>query len=99
MGRAALELAQQAGIEGAARIGLEIGIVTYLRAVFKSVEIDEAGLWAVGHGMPVMRAGAVGPQVERSLGIAGIGCLDRSEERRVGKEGVSGCRSRWSAYH
>src|SRR3546814_21190201 len=23
----------------------------------------------------------------------------RSEERRVGKEGVSPCRSRWSAYH
>src|SRR3546814_13201709 len=26
------------------------------------------------------------------------GC-DRSEERRVGKEGVSTCRSRWSPYH
>src|SRR3546814_16844420 len=25
--------------------------------------------------------------------------LDRSEERRVGKEGVSTCRSRWSPYH
>src|SRR3546814_18670719 len=25
--------------------------------------------------------------------------LDRSEERRVGKEGVSTCRSRWSQYH
>src|SRR3546814_18366232 len=25
--------------------------------------------------------------------------LARSEERRVGKEGVSTCRSRWSAYH
>src|SRR3546814_12029335 len=24
---------------------------------------------------------------------------DRSEERRVGKEGVSTCRSRWSTYH
>src|SRR3546814_9592987 len=24
---------------------------------------------------------------------------DRSEERRVGKEGVSRCRSRWSPYH
>src|SRR3546814_19926021 len=24
---------------------------------------------------------------------------ERSEERRVGKEGVSTCRSRWSAYH
>src|SRR3546814_15036499 len=25
--------------------------------------------------------------------------LQRSEERRVGKEGVSTCRSRWSPYH
>src|SRR3546814_5063841 len=27
------------------------------------------------------------------------GCLLRSEERRVGKECVSTCRSRWSPYH
>src|SRR3546814_20578392 len=26
-------------------------------------------------------------------------CLPRSEERRVGKECVSTCRSRWSPYH
>src|SRR3546814_17531879 len=29
----------------------------------------------------------------------GILCRDRSEERRVGKECVSTCRSRWSPYH
>ena len=33
----------------------------------------------------------------------GLGCnvgfLDRSEERRVGKECTSWCRSRWSPYH
>src|SRR3546814_16982005 len=28
-----------------------------------------------------------------------IGANRRSEERRVGKEGVSTCRSRWSPYH
>src|SRR3546814_18292188 len=28
-----------------------------------------------------------------------IGTNDRSEERRVGKEGVSTCKSRWSPYH
>src|SRR3546814_20415791 len=27
------------------------------------------------------------------------GVIARSEERRVGKEGVSTCRSRWSPYH
>src|SRR3546814_1548536 len=31
--------------------------------------------------------------------IAGIGLQLRSEERRVGKECVSTCRSRWSPYH
>src|SRR3546814_2805172 len=30
---------------------------------------------------------------------AGTGRSDRSEERRVGKECVSTCRSRWSPYH
>src|SRR3546814_3981143 len=29
----------------------------------------------------------------------GGGTLERSEERRVGKECVSTCRSRWSPYH
>src|SRR3546814_13741943 len=38
-------------------------------------------------------AGDVGEGVEGALGA------DRSEERRVGKECVSTCRSRWSPYH
>ena len=36
------------------------------------------------------------------LTLAGMGCallLRRSEERRVGKECLSVCRSRWSPYH
>src|SRR3546814_1756487 len=32
-------------------------------------------------------------------GLEGIIGKDRSEERRVGKECVSTCRSRWSPYH
>src|SRR3546814_19978373 len=32
-------------------------------------------------------------------GYAGRTVVSRSEERRVGKEGVSTCRSRWSPYH
>src|SRR3546814_12170674 len=31
--------------------------------------------------------------------VAYCGISDRSEERRVGKECVSTCRSRWSPYH
>src|SRR3546814_15269947 len=33
-----------------------------------------------------------------AVGVSGAAAR-RSEERRVGKEGVSTCRSRWSAYH
>src|SRR3546814_7263366 len=32
-------------------------------------------------------------------GISAFGLAGRSEERRVGKECVSTCRSRWSPYH
>src|SRR3546814_15783544 len=39
-------------------------------------------------------AGALGAHFAATLGGAG-----RSEERRVGKECVSTCRSRWSPYH
>src|SRR3546814_20552773 len=35
----------------------------------------------------------------RRLGIEQRRSGERSEERRVGKEGVSTCRSRWSPYH
>src|SRR3546814_17220674 len=35
------------------------------------------------------------PSLRSSL----VGAVARSEERRVGKECVSTCRSRWSAYH
>src|SRR3546814_18088553 len=40
-------------------------------------------------------AGVRGCLLSRSLG----GFRNRSEERRVGKECVSTCRSRWSPYH
>src|SRR3546814_12586824 len=40
------------------------------------------------------------PEVlEADLSALLLSCLVRSEERRVGKECVSPCRSRWSPYH
>src|SRR3546814_12587139 len=38
------------------------------------------------------------PQIATLLGCS-LDLADRSEERRVGKECVSTCRSRWSPYH
>src|SRR3546814_16646690 len=54
----------------------------------------------------VWMVGREGPRTERKLGEVGAlvrpKCcryVRRSEERRVGKECVSTCRSRWSPYH
>src|SRR3546814_13503705 len=59
--------------------------------------VNEAAI--TGESAPVIReAGG-----DRSAVTAGTRVLSdgikRSEERRVGKEGVSTCRSRWSPYH
>src|SRR3546814_13352292 len=50
-----------------------------------------------GSGQPL--AAAVIPLVDGAAGDGADGAADRSEERRVGKECVSTCRSRWSPYH
>src|SRR3546814_12282282 len=53
------------------------------------------------HDMPRFKDGTIDRNVARMGLLAEIaqakGC--RSEERRVGKECVSTCRSRWSPYH
>src|SRR3546814_11964223 len=60
----------------------------------------EAFRAAVSRGLVAARSGDL-----VTFGIAptrpetGYGYLQRSEERRVGKECVSTCRSRWSPYH
>src|SRR3546814_18816004 len=44
----------------------------------------------------VLDGAAVVPFTFRQFGF---NLIERSEERRVGEEGVSRCRSRWSPYH
>ena len=56
------------------------------------VQLDEAG--------PVdVKTGAGDITVERAVGRTEIVTGSGSEERRVGKECLSQCRSRWSPYH
>src|SRR3546814_15061456 len=65
------------------------------------------GHYGVVHGVARGEADAVAAlddaawlaRVQRAFGWRVGEFLGRSEERRVGKEGVSTCRSRWSAEH
>src|SRR3546814_5059980 len=55
--------------------------------------------------LPIVEATIVAGYVAGIDGLSGFGTIagpvagERSEERRVGKECVSTCRSRWSPYH
>src|SRR3546814_16006700 len=42
---------------------------------------------------------SIGSGHRRNGRSSGLGPCSRSEERRVGNDGVSTCRSRWSPYH
>src|SRR3546814_14072468 len=57
--------------------------------------LDDALGGALGRRKPDGQAFGDAPGEEGTLGVG----LERSEERRVGKECVSTCRSRWSPYH
>src|SRR3546814_1621365 len=55
---------------------------------------------ATGLDLPAMVAAAVSPDGQfTSIQRTYLTADGRSEERRVGKECVSTCRSRWSPYH
>src|SRR3546814_7912764 len=51
-----------------------------------------------GHGVEVL-GGATLKELKGSENVESVELKDRSEERRVGKECVSTCRSRGSTYH
>src|SRR3546814_9878285 len=83
-------------------------LVTGVQTCALPISLDILGfaVGRAGHGARVCMAGApaaAGPgQLDLVAGFEHVGELDgvgRSEERRVGKECVSTCRSRWSPYH
>src|SRR3546814_21074677 len=59
---------------------------------------DERKYWGV---IPMMSAPVLSDMTKRmeDIGFEGVTALHRSEERRVGKEGVSRCRLRWTPNH
>src|SRR3546814_12148202 len=78
---------------------LALGAERHARLHLSDIGIENIGVPAAGPGQNLA--------VDEMFYIAHIGnsCLptlgpaERSEERRVGKECVSTCRSRWSPYH
>src|SRR3546814_15336569 len=78
-----------------------------LKVIVTSATIDTERFAAHFGGAPVVNVEGRGYPVEvryRALGSESLSPDDssgrqRSEERRVGKECVSTCRSRWSPYH
>src|SRR3546814_18122128 len=68
-----------------ARVGFIV--VTVLLPCLMHAEVDEQRQQGGCHGKPLH---GVAQMLRRA---------HRSEERRVGKEGVSTCRTRWSPYH
>src|SRR3546814_16113051 len=75
----------------AERLGVELGVVA----------LDVAGLLQGAHAPEAGRRGDAGAARQLHVGDPPIllEVLQRSEERRVGNECVSTCRSRWSRYH
>src|SRR3546814_2247623 len=69
------------------------------RAFLRTISLlQESGIAPVGGGIDI--AAARQPAIiERNGHRIGFLACTRSEERRVGKERVSTCRSRWSTYH
>src|SRR3546814_3098621 len=69
-------------------------LVTGVQTCALPISVSTPGPSGHGHG----GAGFGGAAGTRS-GVSGGAVQYRSEERRVGKECVSTCRSRWSPYH
>src|SRR3546814_13444589 len=82
----------------AARMGLVIGLGALETRQETMVNVDAAATQISGK---IVRKNLhiAGKHNERRAGFLNQRLDTRSEERRVGKECVSTCRSRWSPYH
>src|SRR3546814_2052856 len=70
----------------------------YLRRVWLGSEGSEVATTVDGFADGRLTGGCRASAVSRQVGVA-VSVDSRSEERRVGNECVSTCRSRWSQYH
>src|SRR3546814_15230075 len=75
--------------------GFAVAVVETKEASVRNIQTNELLYRTVG--VRVRQSGGLGSEIEYNLN--GMKGRSRSEERRVGKECVSTCRSRWSPYH
>src|SRR3546814_14800522 len=82
------------------RCALVTGVQTCALPIFADGVVDQS-LYLFGGRCRTLRkiAHFAGDDSEAAPLFARACRFDRSEERRVGKECVSTCRSRWSPYH
>src|SRR3546814_14706444 len=77
----------------------DLGALPIAQLLARNPGLDPAAIEEVFYGC-ANQSGEDNRNVARmSLLLAGLPSSVRSEERRVGKECVSTCRSRWSPYH
>src|SRR3546814_3207249 len=70
-------------------------------ALVTGVQTCALPIYLSGHGL-ADRGGPLSDVIIEDVGLSSVAIMiisARSEERRVGKECVSTCRSRWSPYH
>src|SRR3546814_15585500 len=73
------------------------GIVTAPRRAMTMMSLDDVA--SAEDACEAMPAAPICISVIGCISSVGVANTTRSEERRVGKECVSTCRSRWSPYH
>src|SRR3546814_3351802 len=84
------------------RCALVTGVQTCALPIWTNSSNVQKAMWAIGElGLPHERidAGMAFGKVNEDWYLKMNPNARRSEERRVGKECVSTCRSRWSPYH
>src|SRR3546814_4019128 len=92
------------------RCALVTGVQTCALPIYVSIDVDQdhvtAFIGPLGCGKSTflrtlnrMNDTVESARVEGDITLDGEDIYGRSEERRVGKECVSTCRSRWSPYH
>src|SRR3546814_14118890 len=91
-------VAMAAKVAGSVRMNHDHRISAWSRRGHAKPEVD---LRTLAGGIPqffvqTVYTGRSSPQIS---GLLALPAIFRSEERRVGKECVSTCRSRWSPYH